>query len=76
MLRISVYVFYLFKSWILLTNQSGLLMRVISTILWATLILNTVHDICPLPSNVDSSEYPLPVKLSVLFFILFPLHTS
>ena len=49
-------------------------MRVISTRLWATLILN--KNICPLHSNADSSEYPLPVKLSVLFFILFQLYIS
>jgi len=43
-LCISTYPFYLFKSGILLTDQSGLLMRVISAMLWVTLILNTVHE--------------------------------
>jgi len=43
-LCISAYHFYLFKSWILLTNHGGLLMQIISIMLWVTLILTTIYE--------------------------------
>jgi len=55
-------------------------MRVISTMLWVTLILNTVYESLTkyMSTTFKCRQFRIStlVEPSVLFFILFQLHTS
>jgi len=61
-------------------NHGGLLMRIMSTMLWITLIPNTIHESLTkyMFTTFKCKQFTIytTVELSVLFFILFQLYAS